>query len=50
MVGVTQGCQNALLPATLRFSQAVNCWRKEQKQILKKMQIEKEKEVVLIMP
>ena len=55
--GETQGCQNAprpaLLPATLYFSPAVNCWRKVKKWTIKKnCKVENriEKEIVFIMP
>ena len=55
--GETQGCQNAprpaLLPATLYFSPAVNCWRKVKKWTIKKnckVENRTEKEIVFIMP
>ena len=43
----------ALSPATLRFSPAVNCWRKAKNRVLKKScKVENriEKEIVFIMP
>ena len=54
MVGVTQGCQNALVTVAFAgyFEVFAGCklLEKRIKTNIKKKQIEKEKEVVLIMP